>query len=85
MDYRFFRKIMRNAGFSCYIDDGTAYISRGRNQYTVQSYTGDLDDGFFCDDDGNEIIELCNISYINFYKHSFIIWNDYGQGARLFY
>ena len=26
MNYKVFRKIMRNAGFSCYVDDGTAYV-----------------------------------------------------------
>ena len=85
MNYNFFRKVMRNAGFSCYVDCGTAYFSRGRNQYTVQSYNGDLDDGYFYDENGNGIVELCNISYINFYKNSFIVWNEYGQGSRFFY
>ena len=85
MNYNFFRNVMRNAGFSCYVDCGTAYFSRGRNQYTVQSYSGDLDDGYFYDENGNEIVELCNISYINFYKNSFIVWNEYGQGSRFFY
>ena len=85
MNYKFFRKVMRNAGFSCYVDGGTAYFSRGRNQYTVQSYNGDLDDGYFYDENGNGIVELCNISYINFYKNSFIVWNEYGQGSRFFY
>lgn len=83
MTYKVFRKMMRNAGFSCYEEPGTAYFSRGRDQYYINSY-GDFDDGSFYDSDGY-VLDLCDIEYMTFYKTSFLLFDVYKNIFQYYY
>lgn len=83
MTYKVFRKTMINAGFSCYEEPSTAYFSRGRKQFYVNSY-GDFDDGSFNDSDGY-VMELCDIEYITFHKNNFLLFDVYGRVYRYYY
>lgn len=83
MTFYKFRRTLCHAGWSCYWEDGEAYISRGRFQIVVCFDDCCDEEGYFYF--GDDLLSVADISSITFFRRGAIFWHCYGGGYRAYY